>query len=350
MSIKEIGSEFWYEEPDIKTQQNYLFGKEFTFLLSGRTAIDLIIEDIKIEREIRSIYFPSYYCNSMIQPFISRGIDVVFYQVSISAEGTFEFEIKDNNCDAILIINYFGFFNEDIRKLIDYANEKNQVIIEDATHSFFSDNPNPSFYHYKFASLRKWLPIMDGAVAMKSNGSFNIKIKEHTNNSFLEERVRAFSLKRDYIINGLGEKSQFLKSYSNANSILEKDYSEYQMSTESFRILTHYDLNTMCIKRKGNGSFLIDQLSKIPEITIIKRGLHIHETPLFIPIFLENTVRNQLKEYLIKQHIYCPAHWPISSLQNNSMIYQKELSIVCDQRYGISEMEKINYHIQKFLS
>jgi hypothetical protein len=352
MNFKEIGSEFWEEELNNNLEKDFFNNdqEDKRYLLSGRTAIDLIIDDIKSEQQIRSIYFPSYFCNSMIQPFINQGIKVEFYKVYVNTQGAIDVEIRDNHCDAMLIINYFGIIEDYHRKLIEFAKSNNKLIIEDATHSIFSDYNYPRVYDYKFASLRKWLPIPDGAIAFKYSRNFNSLVKDFSNMNYVEERIRAFSLKSEYIEKGIGEKGNFLKHYSNANLILEHDYLKYPISKKSFEILAHYDINLMCRKRRENGSFLVRQLSAIQEIIVNKREFK-NETPLFVPIFLETKLRDQLRNFLINYDIYCPIHWPVSSYSCNILeISHQELSLICDQRYGISEMEKIIYYIQKFFS
>ena len=73
--INEIGSEFWFDSEikDIITES------QETLVLSGRTAIDVIIKDILKTRKIRNVYLPAYCCDSMIDPFIRNGIAVNLY-------------------------------------------------------------------------------------------------------------------------------------------------------------------------------------------------------------------------------------------------------------------------------
>ena len=74
-----------------------------------------------------------------------------------------------------------------------------------------------------------------------------------------------------------------------------------------------------------------------PEITI---GLH----PGEIQTILINLIDNA---------IYCPIHWPKSEFhrgisQRAEMLYSQELSLVCDQRYGSDDMNRIVECIRKY--
>ena len=72
------------------------------------------------------------------------------------------------------------------------------------------------------------------------------------------------------------------------------------------------------------------------------------------PVFNPTTIGELclLRKYLIEQQIYCPVHWPISNLHQISErakeIYHIELSLVCDQRYGKSDMDRMAKALNNF--
>ena len=106
--MKEIGSDFWIEDNKIeqyKVQNN----NKIIYLLSGRTAIDCALQLIEKSKKINKVYFPSYCCQSMIDPFTDRGIDIEFYTVSFK-DGQLIYEIDcEKECDIFFAMNYFGF-------------------------------------------------------------------------------------------------------------------------------------------------------------------------------------------------------------------------------------------------
>ena len=69
------------------------------------------------------------------------------------------------------------------------------------------------------------------------------------------------------------------------------------------------------------------------------------DCPMFVPIYVPNGQRDRMKQYLIKQEIYCPVHWPISKHHRLSkkerLLYDNELSLVCDQRYTEEDMSRM---------
>ena len=75
--------------------------------------------------------------------------------------------------------------------------------------------------------------------------------------------------------------------------------------------------------------------------------------PMFVPVFVPDGKRNELREYLKKNEIYCPVHWPVSEYhklnEKQQFIYDNELSLVCDQRYTEDDMSRIVETIKMFM-
>ena len=73
---------------------------------------------------------------------------------------------------------------------------------------------------------------------------------------------------------------------------------------------------------------------------------------MFVPIFVPKNRRNELKQYLINNEIYCPIHWPVSKFHQlddkTQYIYENELSLVCDQRYIEEDMYRMVKTIKQF--
>ena len=64
--MREIGSEFWMErEPAVLSHD-----RDGIYVLSGRTAIDLIIQDIISTKRVINVYMPAWGCDSMLAPFV----------------------------------------------------------------------------------------------------------------------------------------------------------------------------------------------------------------------------------------------------------------------------------------
>lgn len=112
------------------------------------------------------------------------------------------------------------------------------------------------------------------------------------------------------------------------------------------------DTTHIARNRQRNARILIDGLQDIPEIELMFQTMQDDEVPLFVPVLLREN-RAKLRKYLIDNAIYCPIHWPKSEFhkgisQRAEMLYSQELSLVCDQRYGSDDMNRIVECIRKY--
>jgi dTDP-4-amino-4,6-dideoxygalactose transaminase len=155
-------------------------------------------------------------------------------------------------------------------------------------------------------------------------------------------------MKNNYIIgNGISDKS-YLKVYEKAEETLDRA----GIAPADFRdieLANRIDVKFMVDRRRENASMLRSAFPDwlvIPEISQLV-------APLFVPVLVPNGKRNELRSYLSEHDIYCPIHWPLSKFHRldyrSSLIYENELSLVCDQRYSEDDMNRIIESIHFFM-
>lgn len=349
--LKEIGSEFWEVECVEKT--NSSLHENACFMLSGRTALDFLIRDIKTQKSFKSVYIPSYCCHTMIEPFLKNGVDVFFYDVLINDNGGFDFDIDINmKCDAIFVMQYFGYIDSRVDAVAKIFNNRGITVIEDITHSAFCKHPNSKYADYIFGSYRKWTGLASGAVVKKIKGNFLIDLPQETNEKYCLIRRKAALLKREYIAKGFVDpKKTFLNDFERAEEYLSDCYQNYLIDNESFENFKYLDTDKIINQRRNNALAIIDNLSNLNYIKPIF-SLKENDVPLFVPVLLDVDVRDDFNGYLKKNNIFCPIHWSLSKSHNISIkskdIYTKILSLVCDQRYGEEEMRYLCNVIRDF--
>lgn len=79
-------------------------------------------------------------------------------------------------------MNYYGFTKSEMKSEIEYFKNIGSIVIEDITHSLL--NINNSNADYGVASIRKWMAIPSGAIAINFNDEFikfNIKLLKMPN-------------------------------------------------------------------------------------------------------------------------------------------------------------------------
>jgi hypothetical protein len=325
--MKEIGSEFWISNDNVVPVKE----RDGLFVLSGRTAIDLILQDILKNKKVKNVYMPAYCCDSMLAPFLRLNIRVDFYDMSF--DGRLNYEIDtDKNTDILYVSNYFGYENTLSDDLIKHFRDKDSIILYDQTHSYLMKDEQRA-YHYAFVSLRKWMGVVTGA---QVDGLGQLELSECP---YAEAKAQAMKAKYQYLQGDLSvEKNAFLEVFAEFGKQLEKDYLNYGMDELSYALFKSQDLEQMRTKRRTNAAYLheylpLDFLGELSE----------NACPLFVPvIFASHAVREKVRKALIGAQVYCPVHWPKNSLITSEMkvnrLFDNELSLICDQRYGLEEM------------
>lgn len=345
MISKEIGSEFWLEREPVAVSQ-----RDGCYVLSGRTAIDLIIQDVAKRRSVRKVYMPAWGCDSMIAPFQEHSIDVRFYDVEQNADndksvksGKSVVNYKTNtDCtdetDVFYVTNYFGYENTLPIEIVKKIKEKGAIILYDRTHSFLMENdPYLELADYNFASIRKWMGVVGGAVV---NGVKDFQLKLCP---YLDCKEQAMRMKKAFIEGVTSiDKQAFLSLYGEFGHHLAEDYQNYEMDDQSYALYKTEDFAAMRRKRRENAKYLHEHLKGVRFI----RELTENAVPLFVPVFFETTEqRNAVRKKLIEAQIYCPIHWPkplqIPTDFAVNRIYDTELSLICDQRYTTEDMARI---------
>ena len=339
MKRTEIGSEFW-DVPVTSCDNNLFISDRIRWFVSGTAALEFILEDIRTTKNIKKACIPSWCCSCMIEPFVKRNIEVVFYPVFLSDKNelTCDFSGIDNT-DITLELTYFGY-NE-----IHIINHPSSgVVIRDVTHSIFC---NVHYYaDYWFGSLRKWAGFWTGGFAGKHD---EWTIKYHpplANQVYINCRSKAMEDKRKYI-GGIIDNKEYLLLFDEAEAYL--DSCGIKQGTErDIAIARKLDITCLKNRRRRNASFLLEYLKEFA----VYRELKDEDCPLFVPITVPNDIRDELRQFLINKEIYCPIHWPITNLhsldEKTKKIYDTEISIVCDQRYELNDMERIICEIHNF--
>lgn len=341
----EIGSHFEIDDNlklDFKQSIAWLPNLgDSTFTYSGRAAIELAIKDIKQARNIKSVYMPSYCCNSMIEPFVNNKINIEFYEVSFSESQGLIYNIDaDNDCDIFFAMSYFGLERFKLDNTINNFIAQDKIIIEDITHRLLSSPSYTQKAHYCVASIRKWFPIATGGYITKNGSLYK---KPNLNSEHLvKQKINAMYKKKKHL-DGDNDvsKDEFLHQFKEFELGVKEVNSNYVMDDFSLKVLYSINPQEVSFKRRRNAKVLYEGIKKYPNIfPLIPFPDFEKATPLFVPIVVLDGKRDELQRELIQNNVYCPVHWPREK-KINSIISNFELSLICDQRYSEQDMEYI---------
>lgn len=321
----EIGSEFmlgsWRKG---KNEYCYLANYPKRYVLSGRTGLYLIAQELK-HHNILSVALPAYCCGSMVAPFTDAELEVSFYsRESIPLTG------------AVLVMDYFGFLDERTVVFAEKCQEAGLKVIVDATQTAFSRSRAYDYADYIVVSYRKWLDCLCAAVY--SQKGFMTPEYASEKNDYVETWRNAAKKKRDYLVNGKGDKQNFLDMYAQANHMLATDYIGYRACDSEIEKFENCDSQYIRDTRRKNASVLINGLSA--KIDLMIGHLSEEDCPLHVPVLFDFETRARIRKLLINESIYCPCHWPIDEQfpYQRTIYHDTELSLICDQRYSVEDM------------
>lgn len=248
-----------------------------------------------------------------------------FYRVDENFQIDFEdLKEKIKGVKTIFIMHYFGCVQPKnvLNKIKNLAKEKSILIIEDTTHSIFSNKS--TIGDYMICSIRKWLPITRGGVLYTKRNIKGIdkKYKVDTDNRQLYGMI----LKNNYLNGLVKNKKEFLNIFAECEKNIDIKKDILLMSDLSRFIASCFSVKEIKNKRINNYKILDNKLKYKPVNKITK-----NDCPFMYLIRIDN--RDKFRKYLIKNNIYCPIHWPNCS--------DNELSIPIDDRYDVKEMNYI---------
>ena len=284
----------------------------------------------------------------MIEPFIRKSFSLEFYSVEISKEDGFAIKYDYNHgCDVVLVLHYFGYYQEVFDEIL--RKEKRAILIQDITHSIFTENGFSPHADYWFCSLRKWTWVLGIGLAWKKESWHQIPRLIEEEPEVVIYRKIALKLKQKYLESGIIEKSDGLDYrllFRIAEEKLNVSFENYSADSESVQIMKLLDVDLIKRKRKTNASYIYSRLSgeKNSNYQLVFEFNPVRDTPLFVPITLSDRVREKALEMLVSEKIYTPQHWPISSYVQADMhkngLYNREVSLICDQRYSEEDMKR----------
>ena len=354
MTYSEIGSYFWLEERQLSGKDRAAVpennaesrmpwlpkAEDALFTFSGRAAIEMVLLDLLKQKKNFKVWVPSYSCVSMLQSFIDHDIPYSFYDVSFQ-NGGFCYDLESaGSGDVVLIMSYFGLETKTAHEWIGKLRAKGAVVIEDITHSLFCETPASQESDYLVASLRKWMELPSGGWAGKRSGTFAVRPNLDSDHT-VEERIRAMQEKYAYLQGKTNEKEGYLSTLSKCDNDLIHTDRMLKMDSLSCALLASADISEMKRKRRGNAAALRSGLADLADGGLILPEPDTSvQTPLFYPVFLPEEKRESLRRHLIQNGMYCPVHWP-EVMGAAPGIRKNELSLICDQRYSLGDMQAI---------
>ncbi len=378
----EIGSEFHFEKINERENLIEVFehaaeknGRYVAFLRCGRDAIGFVADDIIAKMDDRKVFLPALSCDSMVRPFEVRGFEVHFYSLNEDLTVDTDSLIAKINESSeggarpiVLIMNFFGIAGTVSAAQTIRDNFNDAVIIEDVTHIImepekYLEGKGASRINYHVGSIRKWLGVPDGAIAISKDEFVMGALTGDTDFSLL--RMEALREKAEYLDNGDQElKAHFRKLLSDAEDALSDGLDPYHMTDESAEYLKRVDALGLSERRASNYKNLYNMLKSLPlcgkAFNLLKEEDIEEFTPFMLPIVLDTDfmqrsaitdegkkiTRDAFETRLAAKGVYAPVLWPVSkeaaaACSVSGHFSENMLAFWIDQRYNRFDMERI---------
>jgi len=231
---------------------------------------------------------------------------------------------------VVLLAAYFGSRPDAThRALVEEAKARSIVVVEDTTHRVFE--PDALGADLSFASLRKLLPVGDGAYL-----SGDEEIVEAA--SALEEsdsaRWEAMDLKRA-TLDGDGS-HDFRGIFQRENERLEDQGRVRRATRRSIEALTTLPYEAMAKKRADNANILRQLLTDAGVSVLGQEGDGI-PSHLVLQVHAPQTLQARLAQ----RRVYCAIHWPhVQGVDGLGTWRSDLLSVPIDHRYDSEDMER----------
>lgn len=299
--------------------------------IDGRQAlIDLLLNQMWSR-----LWVPSYYCYDFLES-IEPYIQLKFYECSpVDDISSIISELDVRKDDAVIVMNYFGLTSK-VNTSIGCC------VIEDHSHDLISDWARNSQADWCFASLRKSLPIADGGILWSPQGHQLPQSPPSTilGDRLADERYCAMSLKKDYLHGVNIDKDTYRKIYIDTENRLDS-LPISAMSPQSLQLLSTLDIEKWYSYKRCNWAYLKKKI-KSNDIQILGDNLNEGQNPFsLILVCKSKDKRDALRTELIRRGVYPAILWHIPNCDFgfSSKFGDIMLSLHCDGRYGLNEMQ-----------
>lgn len=352
----ELDLEF-FSKPELNRHEEYFLfnkAKDYALVSMGRDALKLALltEGLRAGDEV---LIPSFLCVKVIDVLEELNLKYRLFNIEEGFEVVSDHLLSmiSEKTKAVIFINYFGYSSPDFHLMETIKGKgKNIAIILDYAQALFSITEavlKSPFVDYVVTSLRKFLPVPDGAFLIANKKQINQgAILQQTRRAVFERGLG--KIVKNYYLNSAHQNISMEQLHLDLVCQSEKHFDleqgVYGMSALSCELLKHIDFEVVATQRKKNTKYLYEHLD-----TAMLPKWDGKTVLLVVPVLLKN--RDRVRSLLMKQNIYLPIHWPIDERIDREkhpvahQLAERELGLVIDQRYGLEDMKYLTENFKE---
>jgi dTDP-4-amino-4,6-dideoxygalactose transaminase len=331
---------------------------------TGRSALAMILERLKrADPAIRSFLLPAYLCQSVVTPFVEAGISIRWYDVDRRLQpvpASLEGVAAAADVQGLLFINYFGLpISREAREAVERLKPRMWVIEDCAAGGLLEDGGETfgSSGHFSFTSLRKCLPMPDGAVIWNRSGLDLASGHADHDPEWVRLRLLGKLLRGEFLRLPPDHPSApmleaaYLDLFATSERTLDETGGTRGWSRMG-QAIPSGDFKALRCRRQENyrtAERLFDAgAGALHPLRPLFAALPSSASPLVFPFLCRDEIqRDALRACLGQQRIFCPVHWPLprqidlNAHPDAALVSRSILAVPVDARYGEDDMRRV---------
>jgi hypothetical protein len=303
----------------------------------GRHAVEALLRHLRSPR----LWLPDYFCHEVAERWREQAAVELYEDDPRWPEPGWE-SLRPDARDLVLAVNYFGVRSGSPWR--EWREGTACVLVEDHAHDPASDWATTSAADYAFTSLRKTLPVPDGAILWSPRG-LTLPEQPAGGADGSELKLAAMLLKGEYLGRGDGGlKERFRRLQLDGEERLAGAAVAGAAAATRESLVRGVPLPWRA-RRSENTARLLSAL----------HGLNAAE-PLFtewpadaapfgaVLVFESGDVRDAVGEALRGADVYCPVHWADAGESGSERVRElaaRILTIPTDWRYSAADMARV---------
>ena len=324
---------------DLSHEETVPWPQPNTFFALARYVVPGLL---RVNSGIRRVWIPNYFCPDVIR-YWSTLIETVPYDDDPRWPEPNWKSLQPDKHDLVVAVNYFGIRTKEPWE--HWRSRHDCILLEDHSHDPVSSWALTSTADYAFSSLRKSMPISDGAICWSPLGLRLPRPTRTANSVGIGLKFAAMAAKSDFLEGKASAefKSRYREWYAQGDKCLEGG-PESAISDPALDCVRSGFPITWRHARERNVRSLLNSIMETQEVA----------EPLFtqwpaknvpfavVLVFTSEKERDRCRSYLEANNVFCPVHWSfVRADPRVSDLSARILSIPADHRYGDADMASV---------
>ena len=343
----EVGSEFHWSDDllvDEGCEMPQGLPEHATAYASGAGALVSLLRSIGC----RVVHLPSFFCIDVAEVLV-YDVEVRWYRELPDGQGPRLDTLAARAGDAVLAVNLFGRGSAAPWQCW-MRDHPDVTVIEDHTHDPVSRWARTSASHYAVASLRKTLPLPDGALVWSGRG-LPLPSVAGGENPGAEPKLEAMRLKSRWLRGETLSKERFRALQIEGERAITGCATAPCAFTRA--VLPRLDIQRLRTRRAANARVLVEALDELrtlpgPRPWIPVADGAIDAVPFHVQLISSTRdERDALLRHLVERDVFAAVHWP----QTRDALWSGDdaalalgelmLTVPVDHRYDAGDMTHV---------